>query len=87
MKTFYIFSISVLVIFALVILFFAIKSHKFFKTLLFNSFLGLVALAIIDLTTKFTGVYIPINPYSVIGVSIFGVPAICLILVLQILII
>ena len=87
MKAFFIFALSVLALFFLVILFFAIKSHKFFKTLLFNVFLGLVILSIIDLTGKFTGIFIPVNPYSVAGASVFGIPAICGFLILQILII
>lgn len=87
MKAFFIFALSVLALFSLVILFFAIKSHNFLKTLFFNAFIGLVILAIIDLTGKFTGIFIPINPYSVAGASVFGIPAICGLLILQILII
>ncbi|MBQ6847331.1 MAG: pro-sigmaK processing inhibitor BofA family protein [Clostridia bacterium] len=83
MKAFF---IVVLCIFALAVLFFAIKSHKLFRTLIFNSFLGLCVLAIIDLTGKFTGMYIPLNWYSVGGSAIFGIPAVCLFLILQIII-
>ncbi|MBO5321752.1 MAG: pro-sigmaK processing inhibitor BofA family protein [Clostridia bacterium] len=83
MKTFFIVIFSV---FALAVLFFMIKSHKLFRTLIFNAFLGLCVLAIIDLTSKLTGLYIPINWYSVGGTAIFGIPAVCLFLVLQILI-
>ena len=81
-----VFFIAVFSVFLLVLLFFYIKSHKFFKMLIFNAFLGLSLLAIINLTSKFTGLYIPINWYSVGGISVFSVPAICLILVAQILI-
>ncbi len=83
MKAFF---IVVLSVFAAAILFFAIKSHKFFKTLLFNAFLGVCVLAIINLTAKLTGMYIPINWYSVGGSAVFGVPFVCLLLTLQILI-
>ena len=80
MKVFFIVFLSV---FTMAILFFAIKSHSFFKTLIFNAFLGLCTLAIIDLTAKFSGIYIPINSYSVSSSAVFGIPAICLGLVLQ----
>lgn len=86
MKAFFIFNIVVLSVFALVVLFFAIKSHKFFKTLLFNAFLGVCVLAIVDLTSKLSGIYIPINWYSVGSSATFGIPAVCLLLVLQIII-
>ena len=73
-------------VFFLAVLFFMIKSHKFFKTLIFNAFLGLCDLAIIDLTSKLTGLYIPLNWYSAGGTAVFGIPAVCLLLILQILI-
>ncbi len=83
MKAFF---IVVLSIFVLCIVFFAIKSHKFFKTLIFNAFMGICVLAIINLTSKLTGLYIPLNWYSVGGSAIFGIPAVCLFLILQIIV-
>ncbi len=80
-----VFFIAVFSVFLLPLLFFYIKSHKFFKMVLFNGFLGISVLAIINLTSKFTGLYIPINWYSMGGISLFSVPAICLILVIQVL--
>ncbi len=82
MKAFY---ITILSFFAVVVLFLAIKSRKLFKTLLFNGFLGLCVLAIINLTSKFSGLYIPLNWYSVGLSGVFGVPSVCLLLILQIL--
>ncbi len=87
MNTFNIIFIAILSLHTLVILFFALKSHKFFKTLLFNAFLGLCVLAIIDLTAKYSGLYIPLNPYSVISSGVFGIPAVSLFLAIQALII
>lgn len=84
MKAFFIILIILLSIFFLTILLFAIKSRNFFKTLLFNAFLGMCVLAIIDLTGKFTGIFIPINEYSVAGSGTFGIPAVCGFLILQI---
>ena len=86
MKTFLIFLVVLLSVFTLAIVFFAIKSHRFFKTLLFNAFIGVCVLAIIDLTAKFTGMFIPINPYTVTGSAVFGLPAVAFFLVLQVII-
>ena len=76
--------IAVLVIGALAILIFAAKTKKLFKTLLFNAFLGLAVMIIIDLTAKFTGAHIPVNWWTVGGCAVFGIPAVCGYLVLPI---
>ena len=75
--------IIVLGVFVLIILGFAIKTKKTFKILFFNAFLGITSLAIINLTAKFTGAYIPINEYTVTGCGIFGVPAVIFFLILR----
>ncbi len=87
MEVFKVLTIVALAVFFLAQLFFAIKSHRFWKTLIFNAFLGICTLAIIDLTAKFSGAYIPLNPYSVGFSAAFGIPAVCLLLLLQIIII
>ncbi len=63
---------------------FSVKSGKAVKTLLLNAFAGATVLAIINLTAKFTGVYIPLNPYTAVGAVCYGVPAVCGFLVLPI---
>lgn len=68
---------------AFVILIFAIKSKKPFKTLLLNAISGIAVLGIIDLSSKLTGVYIPINEYTVLGGSVYGLPAVCGFLLLR----
>jgi len=84
MKVFLILTISIISVFFLCILFFAIKTHRFTKTLFLNFFLGISVFAIIELTRKFTGMYIPINWYTVLASGVFGVPAICGLLCVQI---
>lgn len=69
--------IAVLVVGALSLLIFAVKTKKFFKTLLLNAFLALCVMAAIDLTAKFTGVHIPVNWWTVAGTAVFGIPAVC----------
>ena len=60
----------------LLILVFAIRSRKLFKTLLLNAVLGLGALAVIDLTAKWTGVYIPVNYWTSGAGGVLGLPAV-----------
>ncbi len=68
--------LSVLGMTVLLILFFAIKSRKFFKTLFLNVFLGIIALAVLNLTSGFSGVYIPLNYYSAGTGAVLGLPGI-----------
>lgn len=76
--------IAVLAVGALALLIFAAKSGKPFKTLLLNAFMGIAVMAVIDLTAKFTGVYIPVNQYTAAGSAVFGIPAVCGFLILPI---
>ena len=76
-------ALAIISIFILVILGFAVRTKKPFKILLFNSFLGIVSLAIINLTAKFSGVYIPVNEYTVTGCGIFGIPGMLFFLILR----
>ena len=76
-------AIIALSVFTLIILIFAKKSKKTFKILIFNAFLGISLLAIINLTSKFTNVYIPINEYTVTGCGVFGVPAVSIFLIFR----
>lgn len=68
--------IVVLIVGALSLLIFAVRTKKFFKTLLLNAFLGLAVMAVIDLTAKFTGAHIPVNWWTVGGAAVFGIPAV-----------
>ena len=68
--------IVVLIVGALSLLIFAVRTKKFFKTLILNAFLGLAVMAVIDLTAKFTGAHIPVNWWTVGGSAVFGIPAV-----------
>lgn len=74
--------ISIAVLGTIFILGFCIASKKPFKFLFFNFLISIAALIIIDLTSSFTGVHIPLNYYTVSLTSVFGIPAICLYLVM-----
>lgn len=76
-------AIVLLSVSGLIMFVFAVKSKKFFKTVFFNAFMGLILLSIIDLTAKFTGVYIPVNEYTVTGSAVYGIPALLMFLALK----
>ena len=86
MKTLGIITTVWLSICAFTLLILHIKSHKMFKSIVLNALLGFAAIFIINLTQKFTGVFIPLNWYTVSGSGIFGLPCVCGIILLQILI-
>lgn len=76
-------AIVLLSVSGLIMFVFAVKSKKFFKTVFFNAFMGLILLSTIDLTAKFTGVYIPVNEYTVTGSAVYGIPALLMFLALK----
>lgn len=78
----YIFPV-ILIFFTLVIMFFALKSKKFFKALLLNAVLAYLACLLINLTTIYSGVRIPVNQYTVLGCTVFGTPAVVFFLLLN----
>ncbi len=86
MKTLGVLAIIWLSICALVLLVLHIKSHKMIKSIFLNALLAFAAIATINLTQKFTGVYIPLNWWTVGGSGIFGLPCVCSVVLLQILI-
>ena len=71
---------------ALVLLVLHIKSHKMIKSIFLNAILGFAAIAVINLTQKFTGVHIPLNWWTVGGSGVLGLPCVCGIVLLQTLI-
>ena len=86
MKTLGVIAIVWLSLCAFVLLILHIKSHKMIKSIFLNAILGFSAVAVINLTQKFTGVNIPLNWYTVGGSGILGLPCVCGIILLQTLI-
>jgi len=82
MKILGIISICFFALCYLIIIITAFFTGKSIKRLLLNAVFGLTVLALIDVTARFSEVYIPINLYTVIGVSTFGIPAVIGFLVL-----
>ena len=86
MKTLGIIAIIWLSMCAFALLILHIKSHKLIKSIMLNALLGFAAIAIINLTQNFTGVFVPVNWWTVGGSGIFGLPCVCGVVLLQILI-
>ncbi|MBO4433234.1 MAG: pro-sigmaK processing inhibitor BofA family protein [Clostridia bacterium] len=86
MKTLSVLLISLLSVSAFVLIILYIRSRRPIRSAVLNALLGLAALAAVDLTARFTGVYIPINIYSLPGAAIFGMPAVCAFVIIQMII-
>ncbi len=76
--------ITISVISLLIILFFALKSRKFIKIMLFNAFLGVGLLTVFYLIKPYIGFFIPINEYTVFLSATFGIPAVIMFLCLNV---
>lgn len=74
--------IALAVLCGLVLLIFAFKSGKPLRILLLNALLGISVLILINLTTRFTGVHIPINRWTAGFSAGFGIPAVGLFVML-----
>ncbi len=72
-----------LILCSMVLLIFHIKSRRPIRSIFLNALLGIAAIALINITQKFTGVHIPLNWWTVGGSAVFGIPAVCGIVILQ----
>lgn len=75
---------SILILGLLFVFFYSLKSKNILKIFLFNSLLGIFALISLNLTQKYTGIYIPYNWYTVAGSGLYGIPGVCGLLFLKI---
>ena len=85
MRTLGIITIVWLSLCALVLLVLHIKSHKFIKSIFLNALLGFAAIVVINLTQKYTGVFVPLNWWTVGGSGVLGLPCVCGVILLQVL--
>ena len=58
-----------------IILLIAFLSKKFIKTLFLNAIMGILSVILISITGKFTGIYLPINQWTIGFSGVFGVMA------------
>ncbi len=70
---------------ALILLFLHLSSKRPFRSFLLHALAGMAALAAACLTSRFTGVGIPVNAYSAVSCAVLGVPAVCGYLLLNLL--
>ena len=70
-------------VFALLLLFLHIKSRRPVRSEAINTALGIAALFTVNLTARFSGVYIPVNIYTLPGAALFGIPAVCVFVIIQ----
>ena len=70
----------IFIVFAVIIFIAALFCKKPLKMLFLNSFLSILVLVIINLTSNFTGVYLPINQYTVSGCAVSGIPGVVMFL-------
>ena len=75
--------ICLCIIYGFLYFIFAVGTNKPFKTIIFYAFLGLIGLTIVNLTSKFSGVYISVNPYTLSISAILGIPGTISLLLLQ----
>lgn len=61
----------ILVISAVIVFFFLIRSHHFFKSLFLSAFQGIIALFAVNFIGDIIGIHLMINWYS-LGVSMIG---------------
>ncbi|MBO5019298.1 MAG: pro-sigmaK processing inhibitor BofA family protein [Clostridia bacterium] len=61
---------------AFLIMIFTFLSKKPLKMIFINILINLAVLLIINITTKYSGVRIPINLYTLIGCTVYGTPCI-----------
>ena len=69
------FVISFLSLCALVVFIFCVKSGKPIKCLFLNAAIGIASFIAVNLLSGFTGIHIAVNPYTVSGSAVFGIPA------------
>ena len=72
-------SIAILYLTLLIVL--SIITKRPFKALLYNGILGLFLFVIVDLTSIFTGIWIPINDYTVTISVLGGWPGVMLLII------
>ncbi len=75
--------IIILVIYLILLCYFAYKNGKIIKTLLLSALSGISVFAVVNLLSHFTGVGIPINGWTASASAIFGIPGVLGLLILR----
>lgn len=75
--------ICICVIYGFLYFIFAVGTKKPFKTIFFYAFLGVLGLIAVNITAKFSGVYIPVNTYTIASSAALGMPGTITLLILK----
>lgn len=76
--------ISVILVYLFLYFILSVRTKTPFKTMLFYAFLGVVTLAIIKLTSPFSGVNIPLNGYTLGASAVLSIPGTIMLLILRV---
>lgn len=74
---------ATLILSVLIILVFLSKTKKPLKNAVLSILISFVLLAIINNLTFVTGIYVPVNWYTVIAAGVYGIPGIIGIIIMQ----
>ncbi len=69
---------------AVALLIFAFRGKRPFRTMLITALCGLLTFAIVCISGIFTGVTLPVNPWTVICSALGGIPGVATLLILKI---
>ena len=83
MKVLGIITVCLFCLFGLILLFLHIKSHRPLRSMAVNALIGLLGIAAVNLTARFSGVHIPVNVYTVPFSAVFGLPAVCTVIIFE----
>ena len=75
--------ICLCVIYGFLYFIFAIGTNKPIKTIFFFAFWGIAGLTVVNFTFKFSGVYIPVNAYTLSTSAVLGLPGTLSLLLLK----
>lgn len=75
--------ISLAVIYGFIYLILAAKTGRPFKTILFFSAAGVLGLVLVNVTARYSGIYLPVNAYTVGTGTVLGLPGTVSLLLLR----
>ena len=68
-------------VYTVILIIFSILTKKPFKALIYNGLFGLFSFVLIDLTSFLTGIWIPINDFTVAISLLGGLPGVILLII------
>ncbi len=83
MRIYSIFLIIIFAVYLIAFIYFLKKHNQSFRFVLYQAAISLCIMAVLNLTGFATGLHIPVNECTVLGISFGGVPFICGFLLLR----